>query len=367
MIKFLDLQKINNQHEKELKQAASDVIDSGWYLNGKYLNTFENEFSSFIGSKHTVGVANGLDALTLSFRALKELNILKSNDKVLVPAHTYIASTLSISENGLIPVPVPVDEYNITTNIETLERYYSKDVKAILVVHLYGEATSMKNILKFAEKHNLKIIEDCAQAHGVIDKSTGLTAGTIGDFGCFSFYPGKTLGGLADAGCVVTDNEEYADMVKILGNYGSHEKYKNKVKGVNSRLSELQSAFLSVKLKHLKEDNLKRTDIADMYNKITNKKIKLPKRMNNHIFHLFVIEVQDRIDFQAYMLNRNIQTLIHYPVAIHEQEAYMFDFNANQEEFTQAKEIAKHIVSIPMSQVLTAEEVEIIVDVINKY
>ncbi len=365
MIKFLDLKKINAQYSDEIKLAINKVVDSGWYILGKEVDKFENNFAEYCEVKHCISVANGLDALTLIIRAYKELDVFKDNDEIIVPANTYIASILSVSENNLKSVFVEPDKN--TFNIDTLkiEERITNKTKAIMPVHLYGQTVEMSKILELASKYNLKVIEDSAQAHGAIYKNK--KTGNLGDTSGFSFYPGKNLGALGDAGAITTNDTELADVIKSLRNYGSEKKYHNKYKGVNSRLDEMQAAVLNVKLKYLDKDNKRRKEIADMYlSEIKNKKITLPIVYENcgHVWHLFVVKVKNRDDFHEYMNKNKIQTLIHYPIAPHKQNAYQ---EFNNKIFPITEQIHKEVISLPISPVMTNNEVEQVVKICNEY
>lgn len=365
MIKFLDLLGINQQYKTELKNAFERVLDSGWYIMGNELKQFEHEFRTYCGTKHCVGVANGLDALVLIIRAYKELNLFKSGDEIIVPSNTYIASILAISANDLVPILVEPDiaTYNLDPNL--LEAKITNKTKAILAVHLYGQLCNMKAIAAIAKKNNLKIIEDCAQAHGAT--INGRRAGSFGDAAGFSFYPGKNLGALGDAGAITTDDDQLATAVRALLNYGSHVKYQNLYKGVNSRLDELQAALLSVKLKHLDSETLIRRTIADSYLKnIKNSKLILPVEniQGSHVWHLFVIRTSHRDDLQRYLAENEIQTVIHYPIPPHKQEAYK---ELNNLSFPISEKIHNEVLSLPMSSVMTKEDVEKVIGILNKY
>ncbi|UMB55474.1 DegT/DnrJ/EryC1/StrS family aminotransferase [Lutibacter sp. A64] len=376
MIKFLDLQKINAQYQQELKEAASKVIDSGWYLMGKELETFEHNYADFCGVKHCVGVANGLDALRLIFKAYLELGIMQKGDEVLVPANTYIASILAISDNGLIPVFVEpnIQTYNIDSNL--VEQAITPKTKAILAVHLYGQISVDAKMLEICEKHHLKLIEDAAQSHGA--QWNGKISGAIGDAAGHSFYPGKNLGALGDAGAVTTNNAELTATIRALGNYGSHKKYENKFQGLNSRLDELQAAFLTVKLKYIAQDIEARRKVANYYLKnIKNPEIVLPSfcveshtepvevGLNlTHVWHLFVIRTKKRDLLQQYLLEKGIQTLIHYPIPPHKQKAYA---EYNNLSFPITEQIHNEVLSLPLSAVMTSKEIENVVYNINNY
>lgn len=365
MISFLDLKKINAQYEHELKSAASRVIDSGWYLMGKELETFEHNYSVFCGAKYTLGVANGLDALRLIFKAYIELGIMKVGDEVIVPANTYIASVLAISDNGLIPIFVEpnINTYNLDSSI--IEKSITTKTKAILTVHLYGQNSIDEKMLAICEKYHLKLVEDSAQSHGAIWK--GKVMGNIGDAAGHSFYPGKNLGALGDAGAVTTNDEKLAKTIEALRNYGSLKKYDNIYQGLNSRLDEIQAAFLNVKLKYIQTDILERRRVANYYlQNIKNSKVILPEVLNEegHVWHLFVIRHRDRTNFQKYMEMNGVQTIIHYPIPPHKQKCYQ-DMNSMCFELTE--EIHSEVVSLPISAVLSQSDLNKIVNLINSF
>ena len=367
MIPFLDLHKTHKLETEELKKAANKVIESGWFILGENVKNFENSFSNYCGVRHTIGVANGLDALTLIFRAYIELGFLKEGDEVLVPSNTYIASILSLTENKLVPVLVEpkILSYNIDDDL--IEGMITEKTKGILAVHLYGQVAITQKIKMLSEKYGLKLVEDCAQAHGA---SLNLTkVGNMGDAGAFSFYPSKNLGALGDGGAVTTNDEELANTVRALRNYGSNIKYKNIYKGLNSRLDEIQAAFLTIKLKGVDSSNLRRREIANYYIKnISNEKVTLPQRINqdpcSHVFHLFVVRVVLRDKFREFLLNKGISTDIHYPVPPHKQVAFC---EMNDFEFPISENIHKSVVSIPCALHLEDNEVEYITNIINTY
>lgn len=361
MIKFLDLTSINKMYEDEIKDRFQCIFDKGWYLQGEENNIFNKAFAAYCGTKYAVGVANGLDALNLIIKAYG----FGPGDEIIVPANTYIASVLAISENGCKPVLVEpdLDTYNI--NPDLIERAITPKTKAIMVVHLYGQAVEMEKIWKLAEKYNLKIIEDSAQAHGAMYK--GRRVGNLGDASGFSFYPGKNLGCLGDGGAVTTNDEELYLKIKAIANYGSNKKYVNLYKGVNSRLDELQAAVVNVKLPYLDEDNNKRRKIANYYIKnINNPLIILPKSPveDMHVWHLFVIRTENRDKLQSYLQSNGIQTLIHYPIPIHKQEAYK---EWNNLSYPITEKIHYEVLSLPISPVMTQREIEKVVEVINAY
>ncbi|MGX9460154.1 DegT/DnrJ/EryC1/StrS family aminotransferase [Shewanella sp. A14] len=365
MIPFLDLMTINQQYEKELKKACSRVIDSGWYIMGKELASFEKEFAEYCDSKSVIGVANGLDALTLVLKAWKELGKLKDGDEVIVPANTYIASVIAISNNNLTPVLVEPDPITFNLTIDNIKKSISRKTKVILPVHLYGRISPMKEIMAFAKEHNLLVLEDCAQAHG--SSIENVRAGTWGDAGAFSFYPGKNLGALGDAGAVTTNDKELAETICALRNYGSHKKYENLYQGTNSRLDEIQAAMLRVKLAFLDSDIEKRRLIAQRYiNGIDNPLIVTPEVEceNEHVWHLFVIRTKYRDELQQFLGTQGIETLIHYPIPVHKQKAYP-DFHNISLPITEL--IHNEVLSLPMDPTMKAEDVDFVIRTINNF
>lgn len=366
MIKFLDLHKINESYKADFEKTFTSFLDSGHYILGSQVSTFESTFATFCNTKHCIGVANGLDALTLIFRAYIQLGKLKKGDAVIVPANTYIASVLSIINAGLKPVLIEpeLETYNIAS--KRIKEAITSDAKAILVVHLYGQLAPMEEILAVADSHDLLVIEDAAQAHGAID-AKGQKAGGLSNAAAFSFYPSKNLGALGDAGAITTNDIQLAHLLKQLRNYGSPKKYVNSVIGFNSRLDELQAAFLNLKLPNLDEDNEKRRSVAKRYLKgITNTKIRLPfySGTNDHVFHLFVVLVEDRDHFMDYLTANSIETMIHYPIPPHQQAALKSYGFLN---FPLTEKIHNQIVSIPMSPVLEIDDVLKIIKVINAF
>lgn len=365
MIKFLDLYKINQQYRNKIDQSIKKVLNSGYYILGPEVKKFETDFAEYIGTKYCIGTANGLDALTLIFRAYKELGVLKDGDEIIAPANTFIASILAISQNNLTPVLVEPDLNTYNINPDLIEKKITSKTKAIMIVHLYGQTVEMDSIWKIAKKHNLKIIEDSAQAHGATYKN--IKAGNLGDASGFSFYPGKNLGALGDAGAVTTNDQKLSKTIRAIANYGSAEKYINIYEGVNSRLDEIQAAILDVKLKYLDSDNNKRRTIAKYYlKKINNPKIVLPKinDFNSHNFYVFVIRTKNRNQLQKYLTDNKIGSLIHYPIPPHKQQAYK---EWNDLEFPITELIHDEILSIPTSPVLNQKEIEKIVKVINNF
>lgn len=365
MISFLDLKAINAQYRNELIDACTRVIDSGWYIGGSELEQFEQKFANYCGTDFAIGVANGLDALILTLRAWKELGRLKDGDEVIVPSNTYIASILAISANNLTPILVEpcVDSFNIDPkNIETA---ITSKTKAILPVHLYGQLADMPAIMDIAKRYNLLVLEDSAQAHGA--SLDGKRAGSWGDASGFSFYPGKNLGALGDAGAITTNDEELANTLRALRNYGSHEKYKNLFQGVNSRLDEIQAAMLSVKLSHLEDEIAHRRRVANAYLEgINNKAIILPTEEHNsaHVWHVFVIRCAHRDELQRYLADNGVQTLIHYPVPPHQQPAYK---EWNELSYPIAEEIHAEVLSLPIGPTMTMQDFNRVIQICNEF
>ncbi|OCL85604.1 DegT/DnrJ/EryC1/StrS family aminotransferase [Arcobacter porcinus] len=364
MTPFLDLKVLNAQYRDELIEATIKVIDSGWYIQGNECKEFDKEFAQYCGTKYAIGVANGLDALILILRAYKEMGIMNDGDEVIVPSNTYIASILAISKNNLVPILIEPDINTYLIDPSKIEEKITSKTKAILSVHLYGQTCEMDRINEIAKKYNLKVIEDSAQSHGAYYKDK--LSGNLGDASGFSFYPGKNLGALGDGGAVTTNNEDLANTIKALGNYGSHKKYENLYKGTNSRLDEIQAAILRVKLKYLDEEITKRREIANYYLKnIKNDKLILPtvRAEDNHVWHLFVIRTSKRDELQKYLLNNGVQTLIHYPIPPHKQNAYK---EWNNESYLISEQIHKEVLSLPISGIQSFEDTKKIVSIINK-
>ena len=363
MISFLDLKSINTQYRDDLVQACANVIDSGWYVHGTECKAFEKEFAAYCGSDYAIGVANGLDALILILRAYKEMGIMKDGDEVIVPSNTYIASILAISDNNLVPVLVESDINTYLLDPEKVEEKITSKTKAIMPVHLYGQTCEMDDINTIAKKHSLKVIEDSAQSHGAYYKNK--RCGNLGDASGFSFYPGKNLGALGDGGAVTTNDEELAKTIRALGNYGSAQKYENIYKGMNSRLDEMQAAMLRVKLGFLDEEIKKRKEIADFYlTNIKNKNIILPNITTDSVWHLFVIRSNKRDELQKYLLDNGVQTLVHYPLPPHKQEAYK---EWHKESYPISEKIHNEVLSLPIGSHLSQEHVTYIIKVINEF
>jgi dTDP-4-amino-4,6-dideoxygalactose transaminase len=364
-IPFLSLKSITEKYSDEIHAAVQRVVDSGWYLQGKENETFENNYAKYIGSKYCIGVANGLDALIWIVRAYKELGFFNDGDEIIVPANTYIASILAITENNLKPVLVEPTFENLEIDDNKIEERITSKTKGIMIVHLYGRCAYTDKIGELCKKYNLKLIEDNAQAHGC--RFGGKRTGSLGDAAGHSFYPGKNLGALGDAGAVTTDNQELAECVRALANYGSAKKYVFKYCGRNSRLDEIQAAVLDVKLSHLDEDNANRQRIAAYYyDNINNPKITLPKRLDdkNNVYHLFPVFCEQRDDFQRYLNDNGIQTLIHYPIPPHKQECYTEWSNIS---LSITEKIHNHELSLPISPIMSMDEAEYVVEKINSW
>ena len=365
MIKFLDLEKVTQSHGKEILEAMTRVVNSGWYLQGKENEDFERNFAKYIGTKHAIGCANGLDALYWIFRGYIELGKLTPGDEIIVPANTYIASILAITDNNLKPVLVEPDINTYQIDSLKIEEAITPKTKAILLVHLYGQNAYNDKIGEICEKHNLLLIEDNAQAHGC--KFNDKRTGSLGNAAGHSFYPGKNLGALGDGGAVTTDDDELADSIRTLANYGSERKYVFKYKGRNSRLDEIQAAILNVKLNYLDEDNNKRKSIAKRYiSEIKNPLIILPdvKDWNAHVFHIFPIRTKNRIKLIEYLSDNGVQTNIHYPIPPHKQECYK---ELNNLSLPITELIHEEELSLPISPVMSEEEVTEIIRLINTF
>ena len=363
MIPFLDLQKVNQQHSGEIQESINRVLYSGCYIKGQEVELFEKNFAQYCGSKYVIGLANGLDALILIFRAYKELGLLSDGDEILVPANTFIASILSITANNLTPVFVEPDVNTFNLSAQNCLDKITTKTMAILGVHLYGQLADMPGLLALKEK---LLIEDAAQAHGA-QNLDGRRAGSFGDAAGFSFYPVKNLGALGDGGAVSTDNEKLAEVISFLGNYGSEEKYKYRYTGVNSRLDEIQAAILNVKLKYLDQDNSCRREIATMYDRgIRNPLIQKPKwsKEKDHVFHLYVIRSRHRNDLQAYLKEQGVQTIIHYPIPPHKQQCYP-QYKLLSLPLTE--QLHNEFLSLPMSPVLAVDDLNKIVSLINSF
>ena len=366
MIKFLDLQQINLAHQQEIEEKLLQTFRSGWYLMGNEVKAFEEQLATYIGAKQAIGVANGLDALRLILRGYIEMGVMQKGDEILVPANTYIASILAISDNGLVPVLVEPDLNTYNIDIDKIEEKITSKTKGILIVHLCGRVVFSEALKNLATVHDLKIIEDNAQAIGA--EWNGVKTGNLGDAAGLSFYPGKNLGALGDAGGVTTNDEELAKTIRALANYGSNQKYVNIYQGLNSRLDEIHAAVLDVKLKYIDAENNRRKEIANRYiSEIKNPNIILPENPADeaeHVWHLFVIRSSEREKLQNYLTENGVQTLIHYPIPPHKQEAYK---EWNNLSFPISEKIHKEVLSLPISPVMSDDEVTVIIQVINKF
>jgi len=365
MIPFLNLKKINQPFETAFQQKMEQFFDGGWYILGEEVKTFESDFANYCGAKHCIGVGNGLDALVLIFKAYIQLGKIQKGDEVIVPANTYIASVLAVMQADLVPVLVEprLDTYTINPDL-ILEKITAK-TKAILPVHLYGQLCEMEVINSIAKQHNLLVIEDAAQAHG--SECYGIKAGNFGNASGFSFYPGKNLGALGDAGAITTNDDALAEVLFSMRNYGSKVKYENEIIGVNSRLDELQAAFLNIKLQQLDAENQIRRQIAKPYlSEIKNDKIVLPlwNESKNHVFHLFVIRTANRLALQNYLKESGIETMIHYPIPPHKQKALA---PWNHLSFPITEKIHNEVLSIPLNSTLRDDEIKHIISTLNKY
>lgn len=365
MIKFLDIQKITNKNSKEIHDEVSRIIDSGWYLLGDENKRFEKNYSDFIGAKHSINVANGLDALRLIIKAYVEMGVFETGDEIIVPANTYIASILAITDNRLKPILVEPDILSYQIDDSKIEQHISPRTKGIMIVHLYGQCAFTEKIGEICKKYNLKLIEDNAQSTGCVFK--GRRTGSLGDAAGHSFYPGKNMGALGDSGAVTTDNDQLAETVRALANYGSGEKYVFDYQGLNSRMDEIQAAILNVKLKYIDSDNQYRKSIAKYYlDNISNSNIIVPiiSDWDAHVCHLFVVRTKNRDMLLQHLADNGIQALIHYPIPPHKQKAYK---EWNTMSFPITEKIHNEVVSLPISQVISEEEAQKVVNAINTF
>lgn len=365
MVKLLDLQAITALHGDEYKAAVNRVIDSGWFLQGNENKRFETDYAKYIGTEHCIAVANGLDALYLLMRGYKEMGVMKDGDEIIVPANTYIATIIAITRNNLVPVLVEPTWEHLEIDTDKIEGAITPKTKGIMIVHLYGRIAYNDKLGDICKKYGLKLMEDCAQSQGCAWK--GVKTGALGDSAAHSFYPGKNLGAFGDAGAVTTNDEELASVIRALANYGSQKKYVFKYVGMNSRMSEPDAAVLDVKLKYLDEDNKARQRLAAYYYKhINNPLIALPMRIadENNVYHQFPVFCERRDELQEYLTKNGIQTLIHYPIPPHKQECYK-DWNGRCYPITE--KIHREELSIPMNQVVTEEEADEVVSVLNNF
>lgn len=365
MVKFLDLKAVNAAYASEIEEAVARAVRSGWYLRGEETRRFEKAYARYVGCRHAIGCANGLDALRLIFRAYLEMGVLHEGDEVIVPANTYIASILAVTDNRLKPVFVEPDIDTLQIDDALIERAVTSRTRAVLVVHLYGRCAYTDRIGELCGKHNLLLVEDNAQAHGCLHGER--RTGSLGHAAGHSFYPGKNLGALGDAGCVTTDDDELAAVVRALGNYGSEEKYVFRYAGYNSRIDELQAAALAVKLEHLDDDNRRRASIAGLYYKgIANPLVRLPRHVGpeGNVYHLFPVFCEERDRLQQHLKDRGVETLIHYPIAPHRQECYREYAHLS---LPVTEQIHRTELSLPMGPTMGAEEAQVVIEAINDF
>lgn len=365
MVKLLDLQAITAMHGEEIKAAVNRVIDSGWFLQGNENKRFEEDYAKYVGTEHCIAVANGLDALYLLMRGYKEMGVMHDGDEIIVPANTYIATIIAITRNNLVPVLVEPTFEHLEIDVDKIEEAITPKTKGVMIVHLYGRIAYDDKLGEICKKHGLKLMEDCAQSHGCTWR--GVKTGALGDAAAHSFYPGKNLGALGDAGAVTTNDTKLAEVIRTLANYGSQKKYVFKYVGLNSRMAEIDAAVLDVKLKYLDEDNRSRQKLASFYYaNINNPYITLPSRIpdENNVYHQFPIFCERRNELQEYLKDNGIQTLIHYPIPPHKQECYI---EWNERSYPITEKIHEQELSIPMNQVINNDEARMVVDAINNY
>lgn len=365
MIKYLDLEKINSRFSHEIEEAFRRVLRSGWYLKGLETEKFEKNYASYIGSDYAVGCGNGLDALSLILMAYKEMGFMRPGDEIIVPANTYIASILAIERNGLKPILIEPNPHTLQINPNLIEPLITSKTRALMIVHLYGRCAFSEQIADLCKKYGLKLIEDNAQAHGV--KYGDMRTGSLGDAAGHSFYPGKNLGALGDAGAVTTNDRELTEIIRSLGNYGSDEKYIFNYKGINSRIDEIEAAVLNIKLPFLDSDNIRRTEIALRYfNNVNNPFISLPHKtfLDNNVFHIFPVFTSHREELQKYLKAEGIETLIHYPVPPHKQHCLS---KFNHLTFPITERIHHQEISLPVSPILDDNEIDSIISVLNNF
>jgi len=389
MIKYLDLKRINDLYDAEIREAVNRVLDSGWYLKGEATRQFEETYANYIGTRYCIGCGNGLDALKLIFRAYMEMGVMQVGDEVIVPANTYIASILAVTECGLRPILVEPSPDTLQIDDMLIEQAITSRTRALMIVHLYGRCAYTSRIADICRQYNLKLIEDNAQAHGCLYLEDGVKTGSLGDAAAHSFYPGKNLGALGDAGAVTTDDKNLADIVRALGNYGSHQKYVHDYQGYNSRIDEIQAAILSVKLKHLDVDNQRRKEIAARYERevsnplvrflplIGSKRAELERRLvdseqysrsgldpRDCVYHIFTVFSSQRDRLQKYLLENGVETQIHYPIPPHKQRCYK---NWNALSLPITEQIHAQELSIPCHQALSNEEITQIIALLNAF
>lgn len=366
-VPYLNFAELNKPYFDEIQSSIQNVLESGWYILGNHVEKFESDFASYCNVKECIAVANGLDALTLIFKSYILSGRLVEGDSVLVPANTYIASILAILNAGLEPVLVEPDEGTFNLNVNGIQSAVDSNVKAVLWVHLYGSITDAEKIVQFCKENRLLLIEDAAQAHGATAEVNGVLrkAGALGNAAGFSFYPGKNLGCLGDGGAITTNDSDIANILNMLRNYGSEQKYKNQIKGVNSRLDEIQAAVLSVKLQYLDRDNKVRGEFASFYNdNIVNNKVTLPQYHAGAVYHIYPVLVEDRSSFQDYLEKKQVSTVVHYPIPPHKQRA-LSELQSLQLPITEY--IHKHIVSLPLNPAMTKAQAEYVAQLVNDY
>ncbi len=367
MIKLYDLQRITHEHADEYKAAMARVIDSGWFLQGDETKQFEHDYARYIGTQHCVAVANGLDALYLILRAYKEMGVMADGDEIIVPANTYIATILAITRNNLKPVLVEPTWHHLELDTDRVEQAITPRTRGIMTVHLYGRLACNEQLLDICRRYHLKLMEDNAQAQGCTFNVK--RTGSLGDAAAHSFYPGTNIGAMGDAGAVTTDNAELAATIRALANYGSERKYVFKYAGINSRMSEMDAAVLRIKLKYLDHDNARRQQLADFYyGHISNPLITLPKRLPDahNVYHQFPIFCKERNQLQTFLAQQGVQTLIHYPIPPHKQQCY-YEAWGHELSLPVTERIHAEELSIPMSPVVSADEAQQVVDVLNKW
>ncbi len=365
-IEFMNLRRLNETMRTEIIRACEGVIDFGSYIRGPELEAFEAEFAGFVGTKHCLGVGNGLDALSITLRAWIELGRINVGDQVIVPSNTFIASILAITEVGLEPILVEPNEMSFNLDPSLLETHLTESTKAVMPVHLYGRVAPMGEVIQFARKHGLLILEDAAQAHG--SELHGKKAGSFGDAAGFSFYPAKNLGALGDGGCITTNDSEAFQTMRAIANYGSHVRYKNDVKGINSRLDEIQAAILRVKLRYLNEQNRLRQKIAARYlSELNNPRVLLPEppiNENEHVWHLFVIRTEERTRLISHLTENEISCAIHYPTPPHLQGAYK---ELSHLRLPISEKLHQTVLSLPLDPFMTDSEVDQVIEAVNQF
>lgn len=365
MVRFLDLEAINAVYAEKIEEALLRVARSGWYLRGKELRSFEEEYARYIGCRHAIGCGNGLDALRLILRAYMEMGVLREGDEVIIPANTYIASVLAVTDNGLKPVFVEPNEETLQIDDTLIEQAITSRTRVVMIVHLYGRCAYTEHVGELCRKYNLLLVEDNAQAHGA--RFNSRRTGALGHAAGHSFYPGKNLGALGDAGCVTTNDDELAAVVRALGNYGSEEKYVCKYAGYNSRLDELQAAVLAVKLPHLDEDNMRRASVAECYYKeVRNPLVRLPRYVDpvSNVYHLFPVFCEERDRLRSYLMERGVETLIHYPIAPHQQNCYREYAHLS---LPITERMHRTELSLPISPFMTQDEVRVVIEAVNDF